>query len=529
MYKLPEVYSPAFMARIPMGDCMEQKTKITKDIQKTKEYIKDRLQVPRHFGLVFREFQIRFQDGWVEAFLCYFDGMSDTTFINRDILRNLLQNGVPESLSAPREATIFEKLTPLGPLSKALDLETALEALYFGNCIFFADGCACAFLADVKNWRGRGVGEPTQEASLSGPQEAFNEVIMTNMALVRKILKTPDLMAENIPVGTVSKTPCALMYLRGVTNEKLVAEVRRRLEGIDTSYIFSTGDVEMMIEDTTYFPMTHTLKTERPDRTAAMLAEGKVAIIVQGSPFALILPSTAADLIEASEDNYVGVPEANFMRLIRLAGMALSLLLPGLFTAIMLYHHEVIPTDLLLAIEASREKVPFPLLAELLLMELAFELIKEASVRVPSPIGSTLGIIGGLILGQAAVEANIVSPILIIIVSIAGLGTFATPSASFARSLSLMRFVFILFGALAGMLGIVCAGFIVGGLLTASESYGVPFLSPFAPKNGDSVWGTLLVKPIWKKELRPRSLRTHKLRVQPHISRKWKQEKEDTL
>lgn len=509
-----------------MGDRMEQKTKITKDIKETKAYVKKVLQIPDHFGLIFREFQIQFQDGWAEAFLCYFDGMSDANYINRDILRNLLLNGVPESLSAPRKETIFQKLTPLGPLTMVDAFEPALEALNFGNCIFFADGCDCAFLADVKNWRGRSVSTPNQEASISGPQEAFNEVIMTNMALVRKILKTPALIAENIPVGTVSKTPCALMYLKGVTNEGLVAEVRRRLEGIDTSYIFSTGDVEMMIEDSNYFPMTHTLKTERPDRAAAMLAEGKVVVIVQGSPFALVLPSTAADLLEASEDNYVRLPEANFMRLIRLAGMTLSLLLPGLFVAIMLYHHEVIPTDLLLAIEASREKVPFPLVAELLLMELAFELIKEASVRVPSPIGSTLGIIGGLILGQAAVEANIVSPILIIIVSIAGLGTFATPSASFSRSLSLMRFVFLLFGAVAGLLGIVCAGFIVGGILTASETFGVPFLSPIAPKNGDSVWGTLLVKPIWKKEMRPRSLRTLDPRRQPFISRKWKEKKE---
>ncbi len=499
---------------------------ITKNIQNTKAYLRQRLSVPDHFGLIFREFQIRFEDGWADALLCYFDGMSDANYINRDILRNLLLNGIPEPLSAPREKTIFEKLTPLGPLSKTTSFETALEALYFGNCIFFADGCNCAFLADVKNWRGRSVGEPTQEASLSGPQEAFNEVIMTNMALVRKILKTPELMAENIPVGTVSKTPCALMYLKGVTNEGLVAEVRRRLAGIDTSYIFSTGDVEMMIEDSSLFPMTHILKTERPDRAAAMIAEGKVVVIVQGSPFALVLPSTAADFIEASEDNYVRLPEANFMRLIRLLGMSLSLFLPGLFVAIMLFHHEVIPTDLLLAIEASREKVPFPLLAELLLMELSFELIKEASIRVPSPVGSTLGIIGGLILGQAAVEANIVSPILIIIVSIAGLGAFATPSASFSRSLSLMRFVFILLGGIAGILGIVCAGFITGGILTASETFGVPFLSPFAPKNGDSVWGTLLVKPIWKKELRPRSLRTDSPRRQPAISRKWKTDKE---
>lgn len=497
--------------------------RIEKDLAKTKAYLQQRLGIPDHFGLVYREFRIRFADGEADGVLCYFDGMSDDNYINRDIMRNLLLggDGVP-SAETERKTVIAERLTALGALSLTEDFDEALEALFFGNCIFFADGCDCAFVADVKNWKGRGVGEPTQEASISGPQEAFNEVVMTNMALVRKILKTPDLMSEKISVGTVSKTPCAVMYLKGVTNEELVREVRRRLEGIETSYVFSTGDVEMMIEDSSFFPMTRTLKTERPDRTAAMIAEGKVAVIVHGSPFALILPSTAADFLEASEDNYARLPEANFMRMIRLVGMVLSLLLPGLFAAVMLYHAEVVPTDLLLAIEASRERVPFPLLAELLLMELAFELIKEASIRVPSPVGSTLGIIGGLILGQAAVDAEIVSPILIIVVSVAGLGTFAAPSASFARSLSLMRFLFLLFGGIGGGVGIVCALFIFGGILGAAESMGVPFLSPFAPKNGDSVWGSLLVKPIWKKELRPKSLQPKDRRRQPPISRRWK-------
>ncbi len=505
---------------------MEQTTPITEFIQENSSYIKERFRVPDNFGFVFREFQVHLQQEWADAFLCYFDGMSDTDAINRDILRSLLTASA-DDCSLPRETVIFRKITAVGPLSTVYTLEEAAEMAAFGNCVFFVDGCACAFVADVKAWDGRSVGEPTQESSLSGPQEAFNEVIMTGMALVRKILKTPDLMAEHIKVGSVSKTPCALMYIHGVTNPDLVAEIRRRLQGIDTSYIFSTGDVEMMIEDSTFFPMTHTLKTERPDRAASMLAEGKVVIIVHGSPFALILPTTAADLIEASEDHYVRVPEANFMRLIRLFGMALSLLLPGLFLAIMLFHHEIIPTDLLLAIEASREKVPFPLMIELLLMELAFELIKEASIRVPSPVGSTLGIIGGLILGQAAVEANIVSPISIIIVSIAGLGTFATPSAAVSRSLSLMRFLFLFLGAAAGLLGIVTAVFFTLGGLAASESYGVPFLSPLAPRNGDSVWGTLLVKPIWKKELRPRSLDAADPERQPKISRKWLRQKED--
>ncbi|MBE5040447.1 spore germination protein [Ructibacterium gallinarum] len=500
---------------------MEKKTPITAEIQKSFDYIKERFQVPQNFDFIVREFQVKFNDGYADSFLIFYDGMANKNFINRDLMRSLLQSGVDASLSAPREETIFKKMTALGPLTMVRDFETVEETVTFGNCLLFVDGCACAFAADVKGWSARGVGQPIQEASLSGPQEAFNEIIMTNLALVRKILKTADLVAENIKVGSVSKTPCALLYLNGVTNENLVAEVRRRLEGIDTSYIFSAGDVEMMIEDNTYFPMTHILKTERPDRTAAMLAEGKVAVIVQGSPFALILPTTASDLTEAAEDSYVRVPEANFMRLVRLAGMLLSVLLPGLFIAIMLYHHEILPTDLLLAIEESREKVPFPLVAELILMELAFELIKEASIRVPSPVGSTLGIIGGLILGQAAVEAHIVSPILIIIVSIAGLGTFAAPTSSLARSMALIRFLFIIFGAASGLLGFLCALCITAALLAASESLGVPFLSPLAPKNGDSIWGSLLIRPIWKKEHRPRSLQAKDPIRQPHISRKW--------
>ena len=510
------------MGTLGAGDYMEKKKQITENIQESKAYIRERFRVPENFDLVFRDFQVQFSDGCADGFLIFYDGMSNKNYINRDIMRGLLQNGISASLSDPREETIFARMTPCGPLSAVRDFEAVVEAVTFGNCLIFVDGCACAFAADVKGWSNRGVGQPIQEASLSGPQEAFNEIVMTNLALVRKILKTADLIAENVKVGTVSKTPCALLYLDGVTDPGLVAEVRRRLEGIETSYIFSSGDVEMLIEEDTFFPMTHTLKTERPDRTAAMLAEGKVAVIVQGSPFALILPTTAADLTEASEDNYVRVTEANFMRLIRLAGMLLSLFLPGLFAAVMLYHHEFLPTDLLLAIEAGREKVPFPLVAELILMELAFELIKEASVRVPSPVGSTLGIIGGLILGQAAVEANIVSPILIIVVSLAGLGSFATPSVSLSRSLSLLRFLFIIFGAAAGLLGLLCGFFILGGILAASESFGVPFLSPFAPKNGDSVWGSLLIKPIWKKERRPVNLRTVDSVKQPHISRKWR-------
>lgn len=499
---------------------MTERINITEKIQESRDYIAARFQLGKNFDFVLRDFQVKFQDKWVDGFLIFFDGMVDKSFINRDLMRGLMQGGAEEK-GISREETVFRRMAPLGPMSMVRDFDTVEENVSFGFCVIFVDGCSCAFAADVKNWRGRSVGQPLQESSLSGPQEAFNEVIITDLALIRKILKTPSLIAENVPIGSESRTPCGLLYIDGVTNKKLVDEVRQRLEKIDVSYIFSTGDVEMLLEKQSFFPMTHTLRTERPDRAAAMLAEGKVVLLVQGSPFALVLPTTATDLIEVSEDNYVRVSEANYMRIVRLLGIALALFLPGVFVAVLLFHPEILPTDLLLAIEASRESVPFPLVAELVFMVLSFELIKEASVRVPSPVGSTLGIIGGLILGQAAVEAGIVSPLLIIVVSLAGLGSFAMPSVSLARSVALLQLGLIVLGATAGLLGIVCGVFLVGSVLSATETYGVPFLSPLTPKNGDSVLGSLFIKPIWKKEFRPRNLRTQNPVKQPHISRKW--------
>lgn len=494
---------------------------ISKNLSENLNRIKSTFGTPENFDFVIREFEVKFKDGTASAFLTFYDGLVNKDYINRDIMRNLIQSGEGSLKDSDLNNVVYKKLIPLGPLSMDTEFSVAVDKLTFGNCVIFVDGCDCCFSADVKGWGMRSIGEPMREASLSGPQEAFNEVVMINLGLIRKILKDSRLIAENIPIGTRSRTPCALLYIDGVTNKKLVGEVRRRMQNIETDYIFSSSDVEMLLETKTFIPMTHTLKTERPDRAAAMLAEGKVVVIVQGSPFVLILPTTAADLIEASEDNYVRVPEANFMKLIRVAGMLLSLFLPGVFVAILLFHREVLPSDLLLAIEATREVVPFPLIVELVLMEIAFELIKEASIRVPSPVGSTLGIIGGLILGQAAVEANIASPILIIIVSISGLGAFATPSVALSRSLALARFIFIFFGGIAGMLGIICATFICTGYLAASSSYGVPFLSPITPRNGDSALDAVIVKPIWKKEHRPKNLRTQNPVRQPHISRKW--------
>ncbi len=497
--------------------------KVSGILRENLDFINDAFELPKNFDFVLREFTVRLCDREVNAFLIFYDGLVNADYINRDILNPLMSLG--SDTDAPSneklEDTVYKSLISQAPNDKKRDMREIIEMVEFGNCAVFVDGCACAFVADVKGWSGRDVGKPITEAVLSGPQEAFNEKVMTNIGLVRKIVKDANLIAEKIAVGSKSKTPCALMYINGITNVELVAEVRRRLTSLETEYIFSSADIEMLIEDSAAFPLPQILKTERPDRAAAQLADGKVVVIVQGSPFALILPATAADLLEASEDNYVRVAEANFMRIVRTIGILLALLLPGFFIGTVLYHHESIPTDLLFAIEATREQMPFPIVLELVIMILAFELIKEASIRVPDPIGSTLGIVGGLILGQAAVSANIASPLLIIIVSISALGSFAAPSLSLSRALSVMQFVFVILGTVAGFLGLALGIFAAAILLCSASSVGIPYMSPISPKNGKAS-NALLIRPMWQREKRPHDLMPQSETKQPHISRRWK-------
>lgn len=504
-----------------------QEGKVSTSLKENLEFIQSAFSMPKNFDFVLREFKIHTADGYIDAFLIFYDGLVNTDLINRDILNPLMTTFPAEKPQDSETITdlIYEHLITQAPLDKEKEFKKIIELVEFGNCAVFADGSDAAFVADVKGWSGRDVGKPITEATLSGPQEAFNEKIMTNIGLIRKILKDANLISEKISVGKKSKTPCALMYINGITNRSLVREVRRRLSGIDTDYVFSSTDIEMFIEDSALFPLPQIAKTERPDRAAAMLADGKIAVIVQGSPFVLILPASCSDLVEASEDNYVRVTEANFMRLVRVIGILLALLLPASFAAAALYHHETVPTDLLFAMEASREQMPFPVIPELIIMIIAFELIKEASVRIPDPIGSTLGIVGGLILGQSAVSAGIASPMLIIIVSIAGLGSFAVPSLSLSRSISVLQLVFIFFAAAGGFLGIALGIFLSLIYLSAQTSVGVPFLSPLTPAVKPGLGGSVFINPIWKREQRPESVKPQNDKKQPHISMKWKKEK----
>jgi len=502
----------------------EASDEVSDDLRASLDYMKKVYSIPVNCDIILREFSIRYKNELVNAFIMFFDGMTDREVIDNYILKPLMVDSIKEvhNYTEDLQEFISNQLLPHNQVKIERSYSKVIEEINFGGCALFVDGLKLAFTADVKGWDHRGIERPNNEIVIRGPQEAFNEVLRTNTAQIRKRLKDENLIVDDIAVGKVSKTPCSVLYIKNIANESLVGEVKRRLENIHVDYMLDSGILEQLIEDSTIFPSPQMISTERPDYVSELLVGGKVAIIVNGSPNVLVVPTTTFDLMHSAEDVYIRFPYVNLLRFVRYIALFLALLLPGIYVAIINYHQEMIPTDLLLAIEASREKVPFPSIVEIILMEMSFELIREAGVRVPGPIGPTLGIIGALILGQAAVAANIVSPILIIIVAVTGIGSFALPNYSLAYSIRIMRFVFIFLGGLAGFLGIALGMFLVGIWSTSIKSFGVPFAAPFGPRYSRDGKNTLFRAPEWKLEYRPDYLNAKKKKKQDKFSMGWK-------
>lgn len=271
----------------------------------------------------------------------------------------------------------------------------------------------------------------------------------------------------------------------------------------------------------TSYGIPETMSTERPDKACEFILQGRIVVIVNGSPYAIILPTVLMDFLTSPEDSNLRTSFANFLRSLRFLGAFITLLLPGLYIAVTSFHQEILPTELLFSILASRENVPFPILFEIIIMEFSFELIREAGLRVPSPVGPTIGIVGALVLGQAAVSADIVSPILIIIVAITGIASFTIPDFVFGFHLRYFRFLFIILGYMAGFIGIGIGLFIYTSILCSLSSFGVPFTAPLTPKY-DSKESKYLLSPIWKREYRSGFMFSKRPRSQEKISMKWK-------
>lgn len=426
--------------------------------------------------IIFRRFET---GGGQEALIIFVNGMADAQTVADFAVRPLMIECVESGDDAER---ILSKHVQICEAETESLADRIVSAILEGRTALFIDGERRALLLETRGFEKRGVTTAENERIVRGPQEGFTESIRTNVTLVRRIVKTRDLIVSYRDAGGENGTKTAVLYRNGITNPSLIAEIERRLDRIETNVVSSSGMVEQLIEDQPLSPLPQTLATERPDRVASYLMNGSAALICEGSPFALIVPITAAALMNSPEDVYMRRPLGTLVRIVRYIGVFISLILPGYFVAVALYHQGLLSTEVLSTLIKSREMVFEPLPFEMILLLFVFQLIREAGMRVPGSVGQAIGVIGGLILGQAAVSANLASTVILIIVALSGLGNLCIPDYSTQIAASYFRFGFVIAAWMGGLLALTGAMIIFVAYMANMKSFGVPFLSPSAPK-----------------------------------------------
>ena len=507
----------------------EKQEKVFKNINENLNFVKVKYNSLISSDIVIRKFLLNCNGKKYRAFILYIDGMVDTKILNDSILKPLMiknlntisQNFNLENSSLSLENYIESCLIPQNSIKQQTYFEDLFNGVNSGNCALFVSTLNIAFDIDIKGFKQRSISKPENEIVIKGSHEAFVENLRTNTSFLRRLTNNENLVIENVKVGKITKTNCAVCYIKNIANDDLVLEAKYRLNNLCVDSLLSAGELEQLLTDTNFLGIPKILVSERPDNAVKSLLQGRVIIIVNGSPYALILPAVLIDFLTSPEDTNLKTIFANFLKIIRIISAFFALFLPGLYIAITSFHREIIPTELLFSILSSRQSVPFPIILEILMMEISFEIIREAGLRVPAPIGPTLGIIGALVLGQAAVSAGIVSPILIIIVAITGISSFAIPDFSFSFHLRFYRFAFIILGFLSGFLGIGVGIFVYLTALYDLESFGVPYTSPYAPAI-NSKNNHFLLSPIWKREYRAPYWSSKREKRQNKISMKWR-------
>ncbi len=378
-------------------------------------------------------------------------------------------------------------------------MEDAFAALLAGNAVFFLDGFDKAMKISSKGYPNMGVSGAETEKVLRGSREGFTDAVKTNSALVRKRLRDTRMKVEEISVGVRSNTMIQVLYIEDLVQEELLEEVKERLEEFEIDGILDSGMLEQLTEETWYSPFPQYQTTERPDRAAQELLNGKIVVICDNTPYVLILPSSFNGFMESSEDWYHHFEMASFLRVLRYLALFVSVLLPGLYLAVIRFHTQILPTNLLLSFAEAREGVPFSSVTELVFLELSFELIREAGVRVPGSLGNAIGIVGGLVIGQAAVSANLVSPIVVMIVALTALGGMVIPNEEFASAFRLFKYLFLFLGGYLGIFGIVLGIYLTVAHLAGLLSFGMPYLLPFVKKDPVKEVGNGILRPPFRK------------------------------
>lgn len=465
------------------------------------------------YDISFRDFLIN--EGKTRCSIVYIAGIVDNDTINESILKPLMTSEL-KSLSEDFGIDcivdyIGKSVASISGVKSVKEMSEAVGKLIEGYCILFVDKNSNALALDTEGWNKRETGEANVEPVLRGSTESFVESIKINTALLRKRIKTTKLKLERMEIGRISKTTVIVSYIDGIADAAVVQEIKSRLKRIDIDYVMESGNIEHFIDDNPLSPYPLIEYTERPDSSAFALTEGRIVILTDGSPFVLIAPTVFSHFFVSAEDNYAVSYFAPFIIIIRYLAYLISLLAPSAFIAMTTYHPEMIPYQLLQTLVAARSELPFPILLEALLMEITFELLREAGERLPRQIGASLSIVGALVIGQAAIQSGLVSPAMVVIIAGTATASFVNPKLNMSRSVRVLRFPFMFLAAFLGLFGLVMGILSLLILLISLRSVGVPYMTPFAPlKFGE--WKTLILKfPLWLSNKRPSSIQKNNI------------------
>ncbi|GGM24199.1 spore germination protein [Paraliobacillus quinghaiensis] len=479
---------------------------IAKDLDKNVQRIKQNFK--KSADVSYRDYQVYNGKTPINVFMCFIDGLVKEDSINSFAIKPLMEPDFLNKVEPLPNDDFFkevkDRIISTSSMKEANTIDDVVNGVLSGATAIFIDGYASAFLIKSIGFESRNVQEPQTEASVRGPREGFNEVLNVNSSLIRRKIKNKNLIFEDMEIGKETKTVVRIGYIEGIANTKVVEEVKQRLKRIDTDSILESGYIEQFIEDHPYSIFPTIGNSEKPDKVAAKIVEGRIAIFCDGTPFVLTVPHVFIEALQVPEDYYSRPYLASLLRMFRVLALFLTIGTPAIFVSVATFHHEMVPALLLTTMAAAQEKVPFPTFLEALLMTIVFELLREAGVRLPRPVGSAISIVGALVIGEAAVTAGLVSAPMVIVVALTAITGFVVTALNDA--IILMRFILLFMAGAFGFYGVLIATFIMLAHLSSLRSFGTPYLTPIAPVILSEWKDAIIRMPLWLLHSRPQTI-----------------------
>lgn len=470
---------------------------ISKSLDKNKEFLEE--QFKKSSDVVFYEFETYSRD---KALVVYIEEMVKKEILDRDVISNLISESTEMKTELKHLRNIdIRKLLRISNITEMTEFSNVITEILDGSAIIFIDGIDTAFVIPSRGWEKRNVTEPTSESVVKGPREGFVESLNINRVLLRRKIRNPNLIFESLRLGRQTKTIINIVYIDGIANKEVLSELKKRLDKIDTDSILESEYIEEFIDDNPFSPVSTVGNSQKPDIIAAKLLEGRIAILCDGTPHVLTVPQIFAEVMQTGEDYYIRPLIATFLRLLRMISLVVALTLPALYVSLETFHQDMIPSAFLNTMIGASEGIPFPAFFEALVMVLTFEFMKESGTRLPRPIGSAISIVGALVLGDAAVNAGIISADMVIVVAFTAICTFIL--SPFNETISIYRLIMLMLSGFLGLYGMTIGAFMIIIHLVSLRSFGVPYMSPLAPISFAGLKDYLLRVPIWMIKRRP--------------------------